>query len=122
MNAATIKPAGSPHSVALFIALLALAIQTLVVQTHIHAPREYTYQPAPTYTHADTSQHEYLGDEWPANCPLCQEMLLGGHFLMASAIQLPTPAAIDSDAAISRELISRSIFSHSWHGRAPPSV
>jgi hypothetical protein len=110
----------SVRSIASFFGLLALAIQALIVQTHVHMPAVYAHQIAPTYAHADATSNEYPTPKDPAVCPLCQEMLLVGSFVPAAAIPLPAPVAIDSEVALSREMISGSTASHSWHGRAPP--
>ena len=113
--------AGKLRSVAAFLGLLAIAIQILVVQTHVHLPIAH----ASYLSSLSAVSNIPLGspvDEDQANCPLCQEMVHAGSFLLPAAILTPTPIVADSDAAAFEEIISISVTSHSWRGRAPPSV
>jgi hypothetical protein len=122
MNAAAGKLGISPRSVAVFFGLLALAIQSLVIQTHIHVPAAYTHQISSTHARANTTHDKYPANEDPARCPLCQDMVIGGSFLVPAVAQLPVPIVTGCEAAVPGEIISASVASHSWHGRAPPSA
>jgi hypothetical protein len=93
----------------LFLAF-AFLFQGFAVQTHIH-----TSVAAPA-THSGKT---LPGD--PAKCPLCQEFLLSGSFVMPAAVTLPVPAAAAFTAVRLPAAQSIHLFpSHSWHGRAPP--
>jgi hypothetical protein len=122
MNAAAGKLGISPRPLATFFGLLALAIQSLVIQTHVHVPAAYTHQISSIHAPANATHDQYPANEDPTNCPLCQEMVLGGSFVVPAAIPLPVPIVTDSEVAASKEIISVSVASHSWHGRAPPSA
>lgn len=106
------------------LALIFFAFQGYLTQTHIHllwqgAPGVYaqrqTAKPAPT-------PNQFPPADDPANCPICQDMLLAGHFTTPGAIifMLPDPIAIP--IAIAREVSAvKAAVSHSWQGRAPPA-
>jgi hypothetical protein len=118
MNGAAGRLRISRQCVAVFFGLLALAIQTLVVQTHVHIPA-YARQTVSTRAYANTTDNQNPVDD-PANCPLCREMLLDGNFLVAAVVSPAIPIVIDSAVGSFREMISGLVASHSWHGRAPP--
>jgi hypothetical protein len=122
MNVAAGKLGISPRSVATFFGLLALAIQSLVIQTHVHVSAAYTHQISSVHAPVNATHDQYPANEDPTNCPLCQEMVIGGSFLVPVAIPLPVPIVIDSEVASYKGMISVSVASHSWHGRAPPSA
>jgi hypothetical protein len=88
----------------------AFLFQGFAVQTHIHTPA------AAPATHSGKT---LPGD--PAKCPLCQEFLLSGSFVMPAAAALPVPAAaVFTAVRLAAAQRIRRFPSHSWHGRAPP--
>src|SRR5271168_5531407 len=80
-----------------YVAMLAFAFQSYVVQTHIHF--------APATAIADTqgaSGHhdKFPANDDPANCPICQEILHSGQFITPSTAALLPPSLAASTIAI----------------------
>lgn len=107
------------------LALVLFAVQNYVTQTHVHLLGRGTpdilapvglaqAQPAPApgkNRPADT----------PANCPICQDIALAGHFTSPGAIALPPPAFVAIPSLLVLVLPAFvSVASHDWQGRAPP--
>jgi hypothetical protein len=120
------------------LALLAIALQSFVVQTHIHMPQRsggiQTVSIATVARHAAaiaatpaaskeaTPRDKYPINEDPSNCPLCQEIAHSGQFVQSAAALAAIPASVSVHFIIfSEALPSFFAVSHSWHGRAPPS-
>ena len=99
--------------------LVFFTFQTFITQTHVHllpvgtAPAaELKQQPAPDkQSPADN----------PANCPICQDIALAGHFTTPAIIPVPPPplTALFAAAGFAAQGFVSAV-SHSWHGRAPP--
>jgi hypothetical protein len=103
--------------VVLAFTLVAFAQAGYFTQTHIHGAPGLPGSSAV----AQTSQGKPQVPDDPAHCPLCQEYLLAGAYLIPPPIVLPTPAAAVSEAfRLERLLPHVGAVSHSWHGRAPP--
>jgi hypothetical protein len=104
--------------VLVWLALTAFAVQTYLVQTHIH------FSPAALTQLAEKSGGHH--DRWPANddpanCPICQELLHSGQFVTPSAqFLLPPTLAVSTIALVDEALPLVFAPSHSWQGRAPP--
>jgi hypothetical protein len=120
------------------LALLAVALQSFVVQTHIHmgqgsggiqtisivtAAKNLAAFSMPSATpDAATLHDKYPITEDPSNCPLCQEIAHSGQFLHSAAALAALPASVSVHFIIfSEALPSFFAVSHNWHGRAPPS-
>jgi hypothetical protein len=113
------------------LGLLAMVIQILVVQPHIHAPRTQLVQwdqaggvvsspDSPDVSGGRPSDKFPINDD-PSNCPLCQVITLASHYVSAAVILIITPT--ESGTAFAIEVASpvlSSTHSHSWRGRAPP--
>ena len=120
------------------LAFLAIALQSFVVQTHIHmgqgssgiqtisiitAATNIGAFSAPSATpDAATPRDKYPINEDPSNCPLCQEIAHSGQFLQSAAALAAIPASVSVHFIIfSEALPSFFAVSHNWHSRAPPS-
>ena len=119
------------------LALLAVALQSFVVQTHIHmgqgsgiqtisiitAAKHIGAFSAPSATpNAAAPRDKYPITEDPSNCPLCQEIAHSGQFLHSAAALAALPASVSVHFIIfSEALPSFFAVSHNWHSRAPPS-
>jgi hypothetical protein len=116
------------------LALLALAIQSFVVQTHIHIPkgegRVQTVSFIILAAQGLTSNHavqgprdNFLIDEDPSNCPLCQEVAHSGQFVASAASLAYLPVTATVSFIVFTE-VAPAIFaaSHTWRGRAPPQA
>ena len=130
------------HSRILFLllGLLALAIQILVVQTHIHIPQAAGLPQTVSVTtlaktlvsgasvqtaddKANAPRDRYPINEDPSNCPLCQEIAHSGQFVHSAAALAALPAFISVHFIVfSEALPSLFAVSHSWRVRAPPRV
>jgi len=119
------------------VGLLALMIQSLVVQTHIHvfgpaalrgfAPisQQGNIPAGPTSVSGD-SKSVPLGDRYPAsqdpsNCPLCQEFAHFGQFTHAIAVLIALLFWGAACLHIFEATPSFATVSHTWRGRAPPA-
>ena len=133
--------AGEAHHARIYVlllALLALTIQSLVVQTHIHIPQaaglpqtvsvttlaQTLVSGAPVQTADDrvnAPRDKYPINEDPSNCPLCQEVAHSGQFVHSVAALAALPAFVSVHFVVfSEALPSLFAVSHSWRGRAPP--
>src|SRR6185295_7571378 len=97
--------------VVLMLGLVALAVQSFVIQTHIHIPQTagkaqtvslvtlaaaavadktgVSFDAAPS-----VPRDKYPITEDPTNCPLCQEVAHSGQFMHSAAILVALPFAI----------------------------
>ena len=121
------------------LALLALLIQSFVVQTHIHIPQGAgrsaslslvtlagTFVAGPAAQTAENPaavpRDKYPINEDPSNCPLCQEVLHGGRFIAPSAAIVAPPLSVGLIfIAVSESATFLSAGTHFWHSRAPPT-
>jgi hypothetical protein len=139
--AASIKPTIS-HVLFVLAALVALTIQILVVQPHIHIAKvggtsgvTLVASAADSLkgvaigivrtaeTAATPSRDSYPINEDPSNCPLCQEIAYSSHFVQSAAIL----AVLLLDAPVRTFSLDEArpsflAVSHIWHGRAPPTA
>jgi len=120
----------------LVAAAFSLAIQILVVQTHIHGvPAAAQPQAvgvsgvvqfvggatAAAMETANAPRDRYPINEDPSNGPLCQEFAHSGQFVQSAAVLAYIPAWISIHFILFRDLRPVLLaFSHSWQGRAPP--
>ena len=125
-----------PHLLVAVFGLLAVALQSFVVQTHIHVQ-----QPAfrtqvvslITLAAASVADSEFASGQTgtpvdnypvnrdPANCPLCKELTHSGQYVSSASVLAALPFAVTVNFIVFRE-IAPSLFaaSHNWRGRAPP--
>jgi hypothetical protein len=126
----------APHLLVAFFGLLAVALQSFVVQTHIHVQQPVLHaQTLKLVTlvagsvagsdHAATQVKspvdKYPLNRDPANCPLCKELTHSGVYVSSASVlaTLPFPATVNF--IVFREIApSRFAASHTWRGRAPP--
>ena len=136
--ATTVGYQSLPRTLFVLMAIVAIAIQILVVQTHIHIPqaagRSASFSlgtvtqtliagPAAESSDQQTSlpRDKYPINEDPSNCPLCQEIAHSGQFVQSAAALAYVPAWISVHFIVFTEALpSFFTVSHSWQGRAPP--
>ena len=127
----TRAPSFARWTVTLFV-FLAFAFQSYVTQTHIHVPHESAVnifapiEKSPAASKAEPGKQnpdKYPPNDDPANCPICQEMLHSGQFVMPdfAALLLPTQAVSIVPVAVALPAIVETV-SHGWQGRAPPRI
>ena len=122
------------HVAAAFLGLLAVALQSFVVQTHIHiqqpAVRAHTLitlaaasLPGSELASAQSSApvDNYPINRDPAHCPLCKELTHSGQYVSSASVLATLPVTVTVNFVVFRE-IAPSLFaaSHTWRGRAPP--
>ena len=119
------------------LALAALIVQFLIVQTHVHIPPD-AHQvvgvslPVAALASANEgdsangtrpSHDPYPQGDDPSNCPMCQEIAHSGPVLPSAGPLLVLPATIDVPFVVLHKVVpSRLAASHTWRGRAPPQV
>jgi hypothetical protein len=103
------------------LSVLAIAVQCLLVQTHVDAFR-LGAAPAPSIELAASA-----GDDAAASngiqrhCVLCEAMALTGAFVLAAApASALTPDAISSTPLFASVEAASAPRSHNWRSRAPP--
>ena len=119
-RAPTPQPLGLLRCMLTVCILAAFALQSFVVQTHVHfAHSDITRFGARVIGHG----HKLPSRDDPANCPICQEMIHSGQFVAPTSpiLFLPT-MTVSTIAVVDRLLPFILALSHSWQGRAPPHI
>ena len=116
------------------LGLLAVALQTFVVQTHIHVKQPAVQAEASgLITLAAAWGSDFVSDQAgapvdnypinrdPANCPLCKELTHSGQYVSSASVLATLPFPVTVNFIVFRE-IAPTLFaaSHTWRGRAPP--
>jgi hypothetical protein len=99
------------------LAMLAIALQVVVLQPHVHG---FAQAHALTDAAAIAVNHD---DSAPSvvDCVVCRAGVAGRVFTPPVAIEAPTPTAIPT-SHVERTRVTRVIAaaSHSWRSRSPP--
>jgi hypothetical protein len=120
----------------ILLAFVALTVQALVVQSHIHIPQaasklqsaslvSFAASASTADTRAENSANaprdKYPLNQDPSNCPLCQEFGHSGQFVASTSVLFSLPCSLVLAFFIVSETIPTFFaVSHSWQGRAPP--
>lgn len=109
------------------LALLALAIQSLVIQPHIHAQLSDAALASIAIDGPDDSDHGAPAhnpiDPDQSDCPLCQSAHQGGHYLKPNAAVFALDLSVNYRTIDLAQATARpQRASHSWQGRAPPQA
>ncbi len=112
-------PAKGWRLAAVLFALLTFAVQSYVTQTHIHFDMTPASGAAIAKPVAPPGKQPF--HETPANCPICQEIAMAGHYVTpaAAVLALPSQSISIVPVVIAIRFIVEAV-SHDWHGRAPP--
>lgn len=128
-----------PQVLIIFLGLLALAVQSFVVQTHIHIPqvhgRAQTVSlitlaaaavadkgPMTADASSPAPHDKYPINEDPSNCPLCQEIAHSGQYVTSAAALAALPFSVTINFVVFNEALPSFLAaSHIWQGRAPPA-
>jgi hypothetical protein len=116
------------HPIWLISALLALTIQVLIVQTHIHGNGVVPGIGSVSGLAADNINPDrahrpdrFPVNDDPSNCPLCQEFAHSGGYLHATQIAILAPPSSVGKLSLALEADKpRQHITHPWFGRAPP--
>ena len=117
------------HIVVLFT-FVAIAIQSFVVQTHIHRAGEQSIISFLSFDQATKAAptgkrpvDKFPDSDDPSNCPICQEFHASGAFVAPTAAVLALPFYIHLSLIVFREpTVAIRVLSHSWQDRAPPEA
>lgn len=124
----TARRAPFARRLVVLLAVLAMALQSLVVQTHVHrtdAPGAAALasidQSAAAAPSGKTAPDKFPIHEDPANCPLCQEFHHTGSFVAPTTAVLALPLSIHLSLIVFADpVLALRVLSHDWQGRAPP--
>jgi hypothetical protein len=117
-----------------FLMLVAFALQTTVMQTHVHIGSvavtagfledlKIGNAAQPGAVKGTQPRDRFPTNDDPANCPICQEIMHAGQFVTPSAVALLLPTEPVSFVPISLAIPAfTEAVSHSWQGRAPPRI
>jgi hypothetical protein len=125
-----------PHLLVVFLSFVALALQGLVVQTHVHVPHASASTKSISFItliaasaglsdvslrHTDGQGGQYPTNRDSANCPLCKELTHSGQYVSSTSVLTKLPFPVTVNCIVFKE-IAPTIFaaSHNWRGRAPP--
>jgi hypothetical protein len=112
------------HQLVASLAIVVFAFQSYVTQTHIHLlstlATSQVASGAAKFQKTPAPAKRVPADD-PANCPICQDIALSGHFTTPVTIPVLPPAlvAIVAAPAVAAQAVI-AVASHSWQGRAPP--
>ena len=114
---------GPARRFVVFVAALALALQSYIAQTHVHDALRSFDGTAKITDARSPAQNQSPFDHRSADCPLCQAVIHGGVFITPATLflNLPflwvetfRPAFTAPDASIAS--------AHDWQSRAPPRL
>jgi hypothetical protein len=101
-----------------FITVLAFALQSFIIQTHIHSGP--LNGPAAISAATSSSHSKDSHNKSPADCPFCQAVAHTGAFLTPAAAAMLLPVWVQN---IALSLVVRAMAvarTHGWQSRAPP--
>jgi Protein of unknown function (DUF2946) len=113
------------------LALLALTIQTLAVQSHVHRSSSsdnvqtdslFARSADAGADHTARAQHHKLPDSQdPAKCPFCQQLGHSGQFVASAVVLISFRCCVSVFFVVFSES-ARALCAvrHSWQSRAPP--
>jgi hypothetical protein len=119
-----------------FLGILAIALQSFVVQTHIHDPRAASMFPLTQVPLPDaagvtkispddgttTSHGKFSSGDDTSNCRLCQELIHAGRFIAPSSAVLAVPLILSFWLIVlAHSSIVSSAGAYIWRSRAPPA-
>lgn len=113
------------------LALVALTIQMLAVQSHVHPPQAagQHFSDSSIAPLADAGvdhssraqQHKYPDNPDPAKCPFCQQLGHSGQLAVSTVVLITFHCCITVVfVAFSESARALSAVRHSWQSRAPP--
>jgi hypothetical protein len=106
----------------IFFTLFAFALQTFVVQTHIHGGTSAGAVIGKVAVQDRQPGKLPPGDD-PANCSICQELLHAGAYVAPTAATWqPVVIATVIEVVVLEARSTRQIHAHGWNSRAPPRL
>lgn len=114
---------GSQRLIVAFAALL-FAFQSYAIGSHVHPLPTSQPEKPPALAHDGRTAPPIApkGDDG-ANCPICQELLLYGSYVLPAVAALPLPSFGPAiELAQQTPFVAVITVSHNWQGRAPPRI
>ena len=116
-----IRRTGFASRCIVFLAIFAFALQTYMVQTHIHQDGQGTAALARTAASAVADHHKAPLDNSPLTCPFCQSFTLAGAVLLPVMLLLHLPLVwVESVLLVFTATALGALPAHDWQTRAPP--
>jgi len=113
------------RAIVTFLAVLAIALQSFVVQTHIHNPQaiaSFSLVKSADNGASGTTGGKFTGNDDSSNCRLCQELAYAGRFVAPSSTMLVLPIIIAWLLVVfSHSATIPTARSYVWRSRAPPA-
>jgi hypothetical protein len=104
-----------------FLAIFAFALQTYMVQTHIHNDAQSVASPAGTAASTGDTHHKAPLENSPLTCPFCQSFTLAGAVLLPAMHLLHAPLVwVESVLLVFTARAMATLPAHDWQTRAPP--
>jgi hypothetical protein len=104
-----------------FLAIFAFALQTYMVQTHIHNDAQSVVGMAKTAAPAGDTHRKAPLENSPLTCPFCQSFTLAGAVLLPVTLLLHAPLIwVESALLVFTARAIAVLPAHDWQTRAPP--
>lgn len=106
-------------------ALVALLMQSLITQSHVHPASQALGQSARSGGAIASAKAElgHRSRQKSGDCAICREIAQAGHYV---ASVLPAFAEMDAQgfwcSPVIAEAMAPRVLSHAWHSRGPPPV
>jgi hypothetical protein len=107
-----------------FLAVFAIALQSFIVQTHIHSPQSAASSLAKSGDDgaSGTTHSKFPVSDETANCRLCQELVYAGRFVTPASTLLIVPITVAWLLIVFLQSATiPSARSYVWRSRAPPA-
>jgi len=114
------RPRGALRRALTLLALIAFGLQGYLIQTHIHG-LPLSVAAASDQHHSSASSQKAPTDSGELTCPLCQDSVRAGNYLLPATISaLPPTLAVRAILVNAASLFASKTISHIWQSRAPP--
>ena len=114
------RPRGALRRALTLLALIAFGLQGYLVQTHIHGLPLSVVVASDQHTSSASSQKAPT-DGGELKCPLCQDSVRAGNYLLPATISaLPPTLAVKAILVNAASLFASKAISHIWQSRGPP--
>lgn len=115
------RPSGGRHALFVWLAMTALFLQSLIVQTHLHLPFASVPASARGAVAVAGFATDRTGPAGHTSCPLCIELKAAGHYLPSTPAVLIAPLVVGFWFHRMVEFaLTRPQPTHHWQSRAPP--
>ena len=118
--AAARRPYAGLRLAVTLLALITFGFQSYLVQTHIHGLPHSVVAASDQHASSASSQKAPI-DRGELKCPLCQDSVRAGNYLLPAAISALPPTLVVKAILVNAASLSASkAISHIWQSRGPP--